>query len=590
VRNVIGSQFSDADIFTPQLPFHRFICFEPVEKIVIGLMNRIDALVAGRKALGDAGYEEIILVGHSFGAVIARKIALLAYGEQLANGDAPAPFEPEFANFRTARHWASLIDRIVLLAGMNRGWSASDTRDWITSVGWSLGQVIGEVGAFFFGMPTIFAIRKGAPFLVQTRLQWLALMNPNYGARPDLIVVQLLGAIDDCVSPDDYVDYAVDDQAFKSKDPAGYFYLEVPESGHDNIVDMGGPSTPATTRANIFRDALTLDRVHLEKKAIPRKNMSDSLPPDAVDYPVNVVFVIHGIRDKGFWTQKIARKIKESAPADREFKSFTESYGYFAILPFLAPLVRRRKVEWLMDRYVEVRARYPHPGTKFFYVGHSNGTYLAADALHTYPALRFERIVFAGSVVRKDYDWAQFTTAVRPRVKEILNFVATSDWVVALFPKALQPIRWFNLGSAGHDGFDAASVNGPVHQFQYIRGPHDAALVEENWPRLADFIVSGALPDPKLQVRRQSWFWKAMGMCSYMLFPLLAIALLALGVALFLSIFGSAPCEGLALQWKLCAETPDAKEAATWAGKVAAARTALFFLYLWAVHLFVTRF
>lgn len=586
VRRVIANVFPDADIFAPELPFRNFVCFEPAESLVANLMDRIDALVVQRENESrDGGYEEIILVGHSFGAVIARKIAVLAYGEQTANGNTPAPFEPEFANFREPRLWANLIRRVVLLAGMNRGWSVSATRDWITSVRWSVAEFFGEVASFFLGTPTVFAIRKGAPFLVATRLQWLALMNPIYGPRPDLIVVQLLGSTDDFVSPDDNVDYVVDDPEYRSGGGPSYFYLEVPESNHSTIVEMGAPSPTAQMRATVFTRALTFDSGKLATEAIPRENMSDSLPPPANPYPVNVVFVIHGIRDKGFWTQKIARKIKEfAASTNTDFVSFTESYGYFAILPFLAPLVRQRKVEWLMDRYVEVRARYPHPATKFYYVGHSNGTYLAAHALDAYPAARFERIVFAGSVVRRDFDWGKFTSGAHPRVKEVLNFVATADWVVALFPKALQPFRWFNLGSAGHDGFDFASTQGPVYQFEYIAGRHDAALVESNWAALADFIVSGkqpALTSPP-RASQQSWLWKAIGICSYVIFPVFAAVLVGIGTVLLTSMFGPFPCAWIAPEWRLCTQPPSGVEAST--------RAIFFFLYSLGVYLFVTRF
>lgn len=592
VRRVIGDSLPDADIFAPELPFARnFICVEPVEDIVVDLMDRIDALVAKRKSdLQDDGYEEIILVGHSFGAVIARKIAILANGEQrTSGGDVPAPFENKLARFQAGRPWAALIRRIVLLAGMNRGWSASSAMNWLTSVKWSAMEFFGEtVLAFFVGKPTAFAIRKGAPFLVQTRLQWLALMNRDYGPRPDLITVQLLGTIDDLVSPDDNVDYVIDDPGYQGGGGPSFYYLEVPESDHSGIVEMAGNSSAAVWRATKFAQALTFDRSDLTRQSIPRRDMADSLPPPPNPNPINVVFVIHGIRDKGFWTQKIARKIKEcAANAGKDFESFTESYGYFAILPFLAPLVRQRKVEWLMDRYAEVRARYPHPDTKFYYVGHSNGTYLAAHALDDYPAVRFERIVFAGSVVRKDFVWSNYTGvggSTAPRVKALLNFVATGDWVVALFPKALQPWRWFNLGSAGHDGFDAGSATGPIYQYKYIKGRHDAALVESNWETLANFIVSGTLPSTpsSLWDGKQNWFWKAAGVCSYVLFPVFALAVLLFGAALFLSMFGPAPCEWFAPQWSICTAQPTVHQAAT--------RAIMFFLYLWGVYLFVTRF
>ena len=113
-----------------------------------------------------------------------------------------------------------------------------------------------------------------------------------------------------------------------------------------------------------------------------------------------------------------------------------------------------------MDQYTEARVRYPN--AKFSYVGHSNGTYLVARALRDYAAAKFARIVFAGSVVRCDYDWEKYSKAAdgeicrHSRVEKVLNYVATSDWVVAMFPKAMQLYRPIDLGGAGHDGFKQA--------------------------------------------------------------------------------------------------------------------------------------
>ena len=103
------------------------------------------------------------------------------------------------------------------------------------------------------------------------------------------------------------------------------------------------------------------------------------------------------------------------------------------MLPFILPWVRQEKVEWLMDEYVGAKARYPN--ASFSYVGHSNGTYLLARALRDYPAVRFRNVLFAGSVVRRDYRWDQ---AIRAgQVICVVNMVATSDWVVAIFPSGL---------------------------------------------------------------------------------------------------------------------------------------------------------
>ena len=57
-----------------------------------------------------------------------------------------------------------------------------------------------------------------------------------------------------------------------------------------------------------------------------------------------------------------------------------------------------------MDQYTQNLAKYPNSDGRISYIGHSNGTYILASALDRYPSLRVNQIVFAGSVVRTDYD------------------------------------------------------------------------------------------------------------------------------------------------------------------------------------------
>ena len=545
-REVIRESRPGADVFAPMLPVARNrLTRVKAEVIVAELIDQIEAIVADR---GGPGYRSITFVGHSFGAVLARKIAIIAFGEQTdARGRRQAPFEPEFQRFKSPRRWAPSIRRIVLLAGMNRGWSVSSAMDWLTTTWWSVLQLVGET--VFKGRATIFAIRRGAPFLVQTRLQWLALMNPEYGRQPNLIVVQLLGTQDDKVAPDDNVDYSVDQ--FGGEKQQRYFYLEVGQSNHDNVVMMSetGRAKDAAARSErrtMFLIALNAGAAELATLCITREQMSDNLPPEPDLNVTDMVFVIHGIRDKGFWTQKIARTIKRHVEAEnrataahgppRKFESWTESYGYFAMLPFMLRPVRQRKVEWLMDNFAEARARFPR--ATFHYVGHSNGTYLAAQALNDYPAASFGNIVFAGSVVRRDYDWLRLIPEPgnpnppdTQRVNAVLNYVATRDWVVALFPKGVQWRRSINLGSAGHDGFDQASPEGPVYQIDYIAGSHGAGHEEPNWETIAKFVVTGAAPEISYPpyVRQQNRALRAAAKWSAVVLPLAIVG--ALGVA-----------------------------------------------------------
>ncbi|HOY22038.1 MAG TPA: hypothetical protein PK002_02740 [Cellvibrio sp.] len=307
------------------------------------------------------------------------------------------------------------------------------------------------------------------------------------------LTIQLLGSVDDMVSPEDNIDL------ISGRD---FIYLDVPYTGHENIIEMHYPHTSSNKksvasnnsdsktleRANIFRGALAKTKdVLMQESIIP-----SDLPPEAQRRNVtDVVFVIHGIRDEGYWTHKVARRILLLARKQHIdgsiFATETSSYGYFPMLPFVLPTKRREKVEWLMDQYAESLALYPN--AEYSYVGHSNGTYLLARALLDYPVCRFKNVVLAGSVIRTNYDWSCVIS--RGQVKNILNYVATADWVVALFPRAIQMLRFQDLGSAGHDGFNPASLMPGVFQIEYVKGNHSAALDESNWDSIAEFVLTG---------------------------------------------------------------------------------------------------
>lgn len=157
-----------------------------------------------------------------------------------------------------------------------------------------------------------------------------------------------------------------------------------------------------------------------------------------------------------------------------------------------------------MDTYVNAAAEFPD--AQFHFVGHSNGTFVCARALQQYDFCRFNKVVFAGSVVNTHYQWG----ARALQVGTVLNYVATADWVVALFPKLFQvvfPCLDLGMGSASVDGFfeeeeeeekqeeRAASEHQTVYQYKYIRGGHGAAIQDLNWAAIARFVVLGELPE-----------------------------------------------------------------------------------------------
>jgi hypothetical protein len=408
------------------------------------------------------------------------------------------------------------VERIVLLAGMNRGWRISHHLGLKFAVAASIVAALARFWCRVTGERlAIFHVERGSVFLTQLRLQWLWMRRRSeeerrrrQGAGNDApvpggaLTIQLLGTVDDLVSPEDNVDLV---------SGGDFLYLDVPVSGHADVIAMDDPApgldgkSKGQLRSEAFALALTGTPEELAAAAVVPDDLTNVLRPD--EKVTEVVFVIHGIRDRGYWTHRIAREVRrEAARQKRAFATETSSYGYFPMLPFLASFRRREKVQWLMDQYAEAVALYPK-ADKFHFVGHSNGTYCLATALEEYPCCRFENVVFAGSVVRRGFDWSRFLNPAGAAArrygtaKKVLNFVATEDLVVAIFPNLFEYLwRSQRLGSAGHSGFDSAGSG--IHEFRYVEGGHSAALVESNWRSIARFVVDGTPPDVPAEIAR----------------------------------------------------------------------------------------
>lgn len=139
-------------------------------------------------------------------------------------------------------------------------------------------------------------------------------------------------------------------------------------------------------------------------------------------------------------------------------------------------------------------AKSLYPKAEFSYIGHSNGTYLVAKALQDCEAVKFDNIVFAGSVVVTNFEWSKL---IPGQVTRVLNYVATDDRIVAVFPYIFERTRIQDLGGAGHRGFKdpAERKEDPaVRNFRRVVGGHGAALAEDRWEEMAKFVLKGSWP------------------------------------------------------------------------------------------------
>lgn len=524
--------FKQATILAPELKTNSLLSTTNINDITRNVFFLIDnfwKIQQNKKQ----DLENIYIIGHSVGALIARKVYLCAYGE-LENR---YTFEDEIKYGKNKKHviserkdWVHKIKRIILLAGINNGWSSSPSLHPLVLFGTDFAVVLDTLLSGLTQHFFVFQFRKNSRFITNLRLQWLLMSQDQERktyqshsrgeadkiAPRKTVVIQLLGTQDSKVSPKDSIDYVTGES---------FFYQDLPNTNHTNILDLANLDEE---RSDIFIQAITTPN--------PKENFLSI--QDLYDRPIippygeykNVVFVIHGIRDQGFWTRRIARRIKEKALENQQEKwiSETSSYGFFGMLPFLFPYLRNQKVEWFMEKYIENRSLFPD--ADFHFVGHSNGTFLLAEALDKYSSCKFKNVVFAGSVVDSQYDWRKIIED-RKQVKEVLNFVATADWVVAVLPNfwdlRIGPWKvfgWNNIGGAGHKGFDFHNLipghldayqyllydhaHG-VHQLKFIKGDHGTAIQEKNWNLIADFILQGGAVFHRAQEEDQESLYEA---------------------------------------------------------------------------------
>jgi pimeloyl-ACP methyl ester carboxylesterase len=501
ICSVVKESYPSATIILNDLGMSTFSVANP-DEIVAAALKSIDTAWEQQSAMDGFTNCRIIIIGHSTGALLARKLYVVACGE-----NENAPLEEVYdQTAKQTRPWAQHVERIILFAGMNRGWTLNHHLYNSTAIMMRIGIMIGHIIKLFGFVPLAFKTRKGASFITQLRIQWLSMLRHSENKKVgNALTIQLLGTIDDVISPEDNIDLFTGSK---------FIYLEVPVSDHMSILKMNDPKY-GKDRKEIFKSALLKSGDELSQMQIATTDQN-SVPVD--EKVTDVVFVIHGIRDTGYWTQKIARRVKSIGDkAGRKFATETSTYGYFSMLPFLLPYVRRQKVEWLMDQYTENLAQYPN--AEFSFMGHSNGTYLLAKALREYPACRFKNVVLAGSVVHQKYNWDKMIR--EGRVSKVFNFVATSDWVVAIFPKSFQALRIQDLGSGGYDGFSSITDN---EQLKFVKGSHGELTKEIYWNEIANFIVHGSFQDPIPSVGSRSRMMKVVGAAA----PVPFVAILAI--------------------------------------------------------------
>ncbi len=389
----------------------------------------------------------IIIAGHSFGGVLARA----AFLEDASTADIKG------------HRWTELVRRMVLLGSPNSGYRTDAPG---TPLRWRLAYALATP---FFDF-TFEKVQAGGYWITDLRLRWLEAYRAET-ERPR--VVQVLGTSDFLVTHTDILD-----QKFM---PDAKVY-EIPDADHAGLI--------AIDRAP------DSDRRYRQLKAAILGRPGEKIDPERKVESAPTAFILHGIRASalGTWVEDLGAKFaSESGSAETQVVS--PDTGYFSAMEFALPGTRRRKVHEFLKLYGDAYAsRDPN---KFVFAGHSNGTYMMAQALDQVPAMRFRKVYLAGTVLPRRYDWQRLFdnkqigqrgsdngwTPGQVRIDR-----ATRDVPVGILCSWLRGLGSSDVGTAGVDGFENVSGR-DIDQKQQYKGGHGAALKHpEQLTAIAEYL------------------------------------------------------------------------------------------------------
>lgn len=245
------------------------------------LANELHALVTRLSHKAD---RKIVLVGHSAGGLLVRAAYLISAGA--------------FGNRELRNSWHDRVDRIVLLASIDRGIGRGNT-------------LIRKLGTWFLGVlratvPTTFSrLLRGSQFVTDLRISWIRYTNSNSTKPPK--IVQVIGTLDQVVSKDDVTD--------KQQFPHATI-IQIPGAGHDRLFDPNSSEDHKLHYDGLI-EAFRVDPTTRTPAADTKKN--------------NVVILLHGIRASALdWPNQLAPLIAEES----DFMVLCPDYGYFTALRY----------------------------------------------------------------------------------------------------------------------------------------------------------------------------------------------------------------------------------------------------------------
>jgi hypothetical protein len=393
------------------------------------------------------GLDEIILIGHSAGALFLRMAYAINAG--WISG------EP------VAARWSAAVRRFVLMAALNRGLdSGRAPRARFAARASRALRVLGL-------KTLIYDLLKGSDFVTNLRLLWLRHLPSLHGR---LEIPHVLGEDDQEVTRED----CIDTEQFPDS-----FHIPVPDADHVRLHDLSSTSDPEG-HYKLLLEAIIGDSTHSKppNAALHEARTAFVNPPSQKE----VFFLLHGIRsDRLGWVNSVKGLLKKH---DTTIPVKTPSHGFYTALRFAIPFLHRSARRIIQDAYSQAVAE--HPTAIFHAAAHSNGTYILTQALDHIEAMHFARVMLGGCVLPIHFDWRRL--ANRKQVQQVRHDFTKTDGIVAVLCSALKGAGRRDIGTAGYNSF--TSMEEWLNENQLPDGGHNAAFDSpEDHNSIARFLL-----------------------------------------------------------------------------------------------------
>lgn len=445
---------------------------------VAGQVENLIASQNGRmSAQFGKDYDQITVIGHSIAAMLVRKAVLFA---SQGFGIDRSGFEGSVAQIDAP--WRKRLSRVILLAGINGGWSRK-TNIWVAMGAAALNYM--GIGQFLLDL------ERGEPFVENLRSEWLDLMRAPFGqAAPE--VVQLLGSNDWAVPADNELDLCAN---LGGKPNPNFIFQTMEASSHVSVLDMVVTANQElrvqARRATQFTQAIALSWTDLRANGFSRIVRENPDATAAQSRIKSILILYHGLRDNQDLGESPDLAVASLFGSRTDVLISRESPPFVPLFSYLFDIIGRREssVRWLADKFVRLKADYPD--AKISIIAHSQGSFAAGAVVQRFAALKFENVVLGGSLLPHAFPWGAMIKA--GRVNRVTNVRARADIVSGILAAAFQfmpryipllgRLKLFQIGDSGVSGF--AWINNDMGEIASLDGGHNLFLQSRKAMRFA---------------------------------------------------------------------------------------------------------